>query len=275
MSTMHRFTREAMACTFALQLAGDEKAAADAAQAAWDELDRLELDLSRFVTTSDVTRINSRAGTRPAKISTSTWDVLVIADQVWEQTGGAFDVTWGSSRKLSEGERPVILDAHEYTAYIENGRRVDLGAIGKGYALDVMAEMLRRWGIEEGLLSSGDSTVLVIGEAEVALRDPNQHGAPLGKVRLKNYALSGSGMLIHGPHIIDPHTGRPATGRVATWAAAPSGAVSDALSTAFMVMPPAAVEAFCEKFSDVAGIVVDSHGMKRWGSAEGAEFMAG
>jgi FAD:protein FMN transferase len=275
MAELHRFTREAMACTFALQVAGEEHAAAEAAGAAWEEVDRLEMDLSRFVTTSDVSRINIGAGKKAMRISTDTWDVLVLADLVWEQTGGAFDVTWGSSRKLAPGERPVILDHDELTAYVEAGRRVDLGAIGKGYALDIMAERLRRWGVEKAVLSSGDSTVLAVGEFEVALRDPNQGRVPLGKVRLKDYALSGSGMLIHGAHIIDPRTGAPATGRVATWAAAPSGAVSDALSTAFMVMPPAAVEAFCGKFADVAGMVIDGGGVKKWGKAAGAEFVEG
>jgi thiamine biosynthesis lipoprotein len=273
MGKMNAFSRDAMACTYEVLIEGPEDVAAYAMDKAWEELDRLEQELSRFVPTSDVTRINMGAGTRAVRIGQAAWDVLLIAGEVWKSTGGAFDVTWGSTGKLEPGKPPVILDPEHMTAYVEAGRRVDLGAIGKGYALDAIAKILREWDVEKAVLSSGQSTMLVLGETVAELRDPNQGHKPVGKLRVRDYAVSGSGMVLHGAHILDPKTGRPATGKMATWAAAPSGAVSDALSTAFMVMPPEKVAAFCEEFEDVAGLIMTSEGKAmRFGGVEEVAF---
>ena len=141
---------------------------------------------------------------------------------------------------------------------------VDLGGIGKGYALDKVAEILAEYDIQDALVHSA-STVLAIGSEPEAT---NQLGWSLGiggdwgkqagreKIILTDKALSGSGTEVKGQHIKDPHTGQPAQGHLAAWATAPSAAVADGLSTAFMVMPTAAVTALCAKHEDIGAFVV-------------------
>jgi thiamine biosynthesis lipoprotein len=79
-------------------------------------------------------------------------------------------------------------------------------------------------------------------------------------VLLRDFALSGSGTEVKGAHILDPRTGRPASGHIAAWAAHRSAAFADALSTAFMVMATAEVEAFCRRHPDVWALVVAAGG---------------
>jgi len=137
---------------------------------------------------------------------------------------------------------------------ISQGFEIDLGGIGKGFSIDKAAEVLDDWSIRNALINGGTSTVLALGTA------PNQNdgwvlgiGGPWGKkcgmdhVVLKDLALSGSGKEVKGEHIIDPQTGRPTKTHIAAWAICPSAAVSDALSTAFMIMHKNQIEAFCRR----------------------------
>jgi thiamine biosynthesis lipoprotein len=100
-------------------------------------------------------------------------------------------------------------------------------------------------------VQGGESTVRGIGRApdggpwRAALRDPEDEARALASVEIGARALSGSGVTLHGEHIIDPRTGRPARCRTAAWAMADCAARADALSTAFMVMDDAQVAAFC------------------------------
>jgi thiamine biosynthesis lipoprotein len=171
------------------------------------------------------------------------------------------------------GQRPPLgmdlleIDFDEFTVGRRAaGPRLDLGAVGKGYALDCMARTLHDWDIEAALLHSGQSTVLALGSPdgeqpwEVALRGPEAGGeamdAGLGAVYLYDRALSGSSTSERGQHIIDPRTGNAASGKIATWAIADAAARSDALSTAFMVMAPDEVERYCEAHPGVVGLLL-------------------
>jgi thiamine biosynthesis lipoprotein len=260
---LRRFAHDAMACTFELWLAEPDACyAAQAAQAAFAEVDRLEAELSRFIPTSDVARINAAGPEQFVRVSIETLECLQLAARLYDETAGAFDVTFGSAPSRPHVPFPIVVDARGYTVRLRrDGVRVDLGGFGKGYAVDQIAATLRDWSIATALIHCGQSTVFALGgPAEeqtwtVALRDPAEHGTTLGRVSICDAALSGSGRKLHGDHIIDPRSAQPVSDKVGAWALASSAVLADALSTAFMVMSSEEVAAYCEKHPDVSGLL--------------------
>ncbi len=282
---IHRFAHEAMATTFEIFIAGKEEAyAGQAARAAFEEVDRLERLFSRFDPSSEISRIGRLEPGGSMLVGIETAEVLGLAAFVQSETSGAFDVNYlgrgrtaGRRRESRPGPLPALLgvgtDGHgfEVTRLRAEGGvsaaaiELDLGAVGKGYALDAALSMLRIWDVGNVLLHAGTSTALAAGPGPA--RDGQGRGWPVGagstagitsgpgRVILRNRALSGSGTEVKGAHIIDPRTGRPAGGHAAAWASHPSAAASDALSTAFMVMSTAEVAAFCGRHPVVWALV--------------------
>jgi len=179
---MKRFSHEAMATTFEVIVVGDdEKYARQTAAAAFEEVNRLEAELSRFIANSDVARINNLPANRPLILGLDTFECLKISCRIYAETDGAFDVTIGpllscwrnaggdlrepSERELDNarqrtGTNLIRLNEDEHTIeLLTAGVQVDLGGIGKGYAVDKMAELLREWSIDTALISGGYSSV--------------------------------------------------------------------------------------------------------------------
>jgi thiamine biosynthesis lipoprotein len=155
---------------------------------------------------------------------------------------------------MPPGAPSFLLDPASHAIFSRATRLdLDLGAVGKGYALDRLAGVLAEWEIESALLNSGDSTVLALDPP------PSADGWPVGlgeggarrELSLARAALSGSGLAVKGSHLFDPRTGLPASRSLRAWASAPNAALADALSTAFFVMTDDEVAAFC---SDNSGI---------------------
>lgn len=310
---MKRFSHEAMATTFEILIVhDDERYARQAAAAAFAEVDRLEQELSRFVENSDIARINSLPAGEPLLLGLDTFECLKISSRIYKETDGAFDITIGSFLKCwrkddgtprtpseEELERArqltgtdlLQLDEDEHTVTLsESPVHVDLGGVGKGFAVDKVAELLREWSIETALISGGYSSVLAL-EAPVArasrpcydeaqsdrgqggppqenkgkmpspwgwpltLTHPEDHSRILARPYLQGEALSGSGVQ-KGGHIIDPRTGRPTSGKIAAWSGAPDATTADALSTAFMIMSPEEIEQYCTDHPGTRAMVI-------------------
>ena len=289
---LHRFSHQAMGTFFEATISGEDAPyAGQAAQAVFKEIDRLERLFSRFDPSSEISRVSRLRPGESLMIGSETFDCLSLAEKVRQETNGAFDVNVRAAVKYGPADSllpagisadiPHVSPNYLSLARTERGYEVrrgeqteggwrsldlDLGAIGKGFALDQALAVLSDWSIQHALIHGGTSTAAAIGNA------PGQAGWPVGvgsgwpcpdaprEIFLSGRALSGSGTEVKGQHVIDPKTGRPAQGHVAAWALHPSAAEADALSTAFMVMDTSEVENYCRRHPEVWALVVRDYG---------------
>ncbi len=242
------FTHEAMATHWEVVIAGQERDyARHAATAAFQQLDRLEQVLSRYIESSDIGRANRLARGATMMLNEDTLECLLIAADLAIATGRAFDPAYASERpaELDPELPPYTLDPPTHTlTSLADRLHLDLGAVGKGFALDRMAETLRDWGVTSASLNAGGSSLLVL-DGEPGWPAGLGEGAGHRIVTLRGASLSGSGIAVKGEHLIDPRTGAPAARQTRVWAYAASAAQADALATAFFVMNEASIAAFC------------------------------
>jgi thiamine biosynthesis lipoprotein len=289
---MQRFSHEAMATTFEVIIPHeDARYAQQAAWAAFNELDRLEQELSRFIENSDISRINNLAPKGSLPVGLDVFECLKLAARIYAETNGTFDITIGAlldcwldeDKKIRTHSKEQLdlarqctgihllkLDEARHTVQMLSGPvQIDLGGIGKGYAVDRMAELLHDWSIDTALIHGGYSSALALNAPPgtkgwlLTLSNPENREQTLAGLRLQGRALSGSG-LQKGWHIIDPRTAQPVVGKSAAWACAPDAATADALSTAFMVMSQDEIKQYCLRHPDVlAMIIVHEKGKKK------------
>jgi FAD:protein FMN transferase len=300
--------RRAMACDFEVQLAdGRQEGALAAVLEAFDLVESLETQMTVYRATSEVLEINRAAADGPVAVEPRLFAMFELAERLNRETDGAFDITsgplseaWGFSRRegrvpseaeIAEalgrvGMQDVVLDAAQGTiAFRRRGLSLHLNSIGKGYALDRMAEVLAGQGVENFLLHGGRSSVLARGGSSgntapgnadpnwvIGLPHPLRPGERVIEIPLADRALgtSGSGTQFfeHGGrrygHLLDPRTGWPAEGVYTATAIAPTAAEADALSTAFYVMGPEQTGLYCATRPEIGAVLVcpapDSNG---------------
>jgi len=287
--------RAAMACRFEVTLPTSDQGGVLVARDALDEIDRLEQQLTVFRESSEVSNINRNAAFAAVKVEASLFALLFRCLELYRETEGAFDITsgpltrvWGFLRR--EGRLPnpneiaavracvgsdkMFLNHEERTIrFRRTGVEINLGSIGKGYALDRVAAMLRQRGVRTALLNAGSSSIRAIGSGGtgqrgwvVGLRHPRQKDKRMALLRIRDCALSTSGseeqfFEVSGKrygHIIDPRSGQPAEGVTSVTVVTQSTAVSDAWATAFYVGGRAFAERYCEAHPDVLVIMLES-----------------
>jgi len=267
----------AMATRFELVLYGEREPALRAAgEEALRLIEDLEARLSLFRVDSEIAHVNARAAREPVRVTPEVFSLLQHAQKLHAESGGTFDITvaplvrcWGfmggsgrmpPPREVEEarakvGMGLVELNPDEFTVrFGREGVLLDLGAIGKGYAVERAAEVLREAGVTSALLHGGTSTVQAIGQPpeeecwKVAVERPSPlPDAPpalLASVPLKDDAMSvsavwGNHFRAEGRtfgHIIDPRTGEPTLGTVLAAVILPSATETDALSTALLTV---------------------------------------
>jgi thiamine biosynthesis lipoprotein len=248
MVEIHTFRHHAMATYFEVRVAHEEREyASQAAQAAFDLVDGLESRLSRFRTNSEVARMASLGPGEMMRLSEPVYACLEIADRMEKASESAFSATPVALRV--QVARWTLLPRESAIRCDGGVLQMDLGAIGKGFALDRVAELLRIWDCGAFLTVAGGSSI-VAGEPP-----PGAAGWTCGvgegearrELGLTRAALSGSGLAVKGNHIVDPRTGQAALRQERAWAVADSGAESDALSTACVVLRDAEIEEMLAK----------------------------
>jgi thiamine biosynthesis lipoprotein len=242
--------------------------------------------LSRYIENSDVSHINDSPVGEEIIVDDDTIKCLQIAQNAYELTDGAFNVAIGNliaARKqgdngqaqqfLSSVPNPemVELNTEAYTVRVlQKGINIDLGGIGKGYAVDAIANILAEWGIKKAIIHAGASSVRALkapaGKAgwPVIIRNPIDESV-IARLELADEVLSCSG-LQQGDHIVNPFTGQPVTGRRACWIRTKqSAALTDALTTAGMIMPVSSMKSLHEKLPDLSVmLLMDSETDQSW-----------
>ena len=282
-----------MATVFEIYITDDDETyARQGAQAAFAEVDRLELEMSRFISNSDISRLNDAVSGETVDLGMDVFECLSRARDMYDKTNGAFDISVGAlyscwlndDRTLRQPSDEELARACELTGLdhlklneedfsaevLTEGVQFDLGGIGKGYAAEKMAEILREWSLGQALVLAGASSVLSVSVPEgmtgwpIKLRHPGNREDVLARFELTEGAISGSGNQ-KGQHIIDVRSveGVPVEGRLAAWAMAPDAVAADALSTAFMMLSAGDIDDYCLANPGTAAIIVPHVGSEK------------
>jgi thiamine biosynthesis lipoprotein len=302
--------RHAMATRFELVLHGEDEAGLRAAgEEALDEIARLEDELSYFRPTSQIFRLNQEAAQRPVRVTPWLFRLLQQARQLTQETGGTFDITvaplmrcWGFYTREGRVPEPAALaeawacvgmslvelnEADSTVRFTRAGVELDLGSIGKGYAVERAGQLLREAGVTSALLHGGTSTVLALGTPpdadgwKIALEHPaNLQAAqtdtgvlllPLATVKLRDESLSVSAVWgksftaaekSYG-HVIDPRTGQPTRGALLAAVVLSSATESDALSTMLLTLGPDGMEQVLRLRMGMRALVAASKGSEQ------------
>jgi thiamine biosynthesis lipoprotein len=286
--------RAAMACRFEILLPDSSLAAA--AGEALALVDDLEQQLSVFKPDSELSAINRSACERPVEVEHGLFALLETCARLWAETSGSFDAAqgalsalWRCCRKEGRAPRPeeieaavsqggmqhVILDPPRKTvAFTRPGVALNLGAIGKGYAVDRICHHLRAGGVRNALAHAGHSSIFAMGGPApgqpwlVSVENPQSPDEPIAKIALRDQAMATSAAThqayeVDGHrygHIIDPRIGRPAGWRadkvLSATAIASTATEADALSTAFHIMGLEQAAAYCERNPGVGALIV-------------------
>jgi thiamine biosynthesis lipoprotein len=295
-------SREAMACLFEIVFdAATYRDGTDTAVESLELIARLEDQLTIYRDTSEVANINRRAFEEPVVVERDLFELFKRSVELSRATGGAFDITagklsktWGFFRRQGQMPSPADVTAavstvgSQHLLFDDAGRSIrftqpdlelNLGAIGKGYTLDRVAEALTAGGLNNFLIHGGNSSVLARGGREnsefrtqnsefpawsVGLRHPLKPEVRLAEFFLHNQALgtSGSGtQFFHHQgkrygHILDPRNGWPAEQVLSATVIASTAEQADALSTAFYVGGLELAERFCQLTPTIAALMI-------------------
>ncbi len=271
---------------------GDQTAAQAAFTDVFAEFDRLEQMMSVWRGGSEVLRLNSAAGDHPVHVDPEMIEVLTEARGISEWTGGKFDVTFGALSGLWKFDhdqdnvvpdmadvqrrlplvdyRALEIDPRQGTAFLKRkGMSVHLGGIGKGYAIDRGAAILRRRGFRDFMIQAGGD-LYVAGLQDhkpwrLAIQDPRgPKDHPFAELDLSDGTFSTSGdyerfFIKNGRryhHIIDPASGEPARGCRSVTIVADRAVIADGLSTGVFLLGPEKGMALIEQLPNVEGVIV-------------------
>ncbi len=279
--------------------AGGGEQVRQAVEKAFAEFERIDGMLSTYREQSEISRLNR---TGELAMGAEAFDLVRQALQISALSGGAFDITvgplvdlWGfdeggavpREQDLGNalrlvGYEKVTLDPVSRTVRLAlPGMKIDLGAIGKGHAVDRAAEILKEAGIENAIIDAGGD-IRLLGHRpgkdfwRIGIRHPRDPGRLLVSLDLADRAVVTSGdyerFFIEGNtryhHLLDPATGLPAGGCQSVTVIADGTTEADAYATAAFVMGAEAGIDFLRSLPGVEGIIVDGGGRTWWTDEE-------
>ncbi len=298
-----RFSRRAMATTFEVIVPFDAPSASESAQAALDEIDRLEAQLTVYRDTSEVSRLNATAAHHPVRVEPNLFELLTLSQRLHGETDGAFDITvgalikaWGFFRRAGRvptpeeraavreriGMKHVVMDNQRQTVFYQRqGIEINLGSIGKGYALDCAARIAN---MQNCLMHGGHSSILALGQPPfsslpsggegpgvrgphgwtIGLTDPERPRCRRALLHLRNRAMATSAITYQHfehdgkklGHLLDPRTAWPAEGILSATVTAPTAAEADALATAFFILGVDKARAYCDAHPEIGAVLI-------------------
>ncbi len=302
--------RHAMATRFEIVLHGEDETALRAVgEEALDEIERLDAQLSFYNPHSQISRLNARAAREAVQIEPRLFSLLKRAGELHAEFGGAFDITiaplmkvWGlaggtgrvptdeelEAALAKVGMRHVLLDETCRTVrFARPGVLLDLGAIGKGYALEEAAELLRDAEIESAFIHGGTSTAYAVGAppdaeawkvaiehprfSERAMLDPasvteeERAQSTLTTLALRDEGISVSAIWGKGfqsqdrtyGHVLDPRAGRPTEGAALAAVTSPSATDTDAMATGLLTLGSAGMAAVERQGAGIRALVAE------------------
>lgn len=291
---LQSISKAAMACEFEVLLNERQyPLGVEVAFECMELIEHLEDLLSVYRASSQFSKINQFGGERSVLVDSKTLELIMLAQAAFTWTDGCFDMTagslsetWGFSRRQGAMPTPQQIDAAlevvgtEYVQvdevqstvrFTRPGVKLNPGGIGKGYALDRAAKILLRKGIDDFMIHGGLSSIVARGKRQganpdwtVALKHPWRTEELIETIPLRNQAIgtSGSGkQFFHFggkrySHIIDPRSGWPAQQMMSVTVICPSCAIADAIATGLFVMGVEKSIQFCERFSDIAAVLI-------------------
>ena len=256
------------------------------------EFDRIEVLMSTYIDSSEISRVNNKAAEEPQQISAELFGLLQQSLELSAATKGAFDITYDSVGYLynfREKKRPdpmeiaerlssvnyqnlILNESDQTVSFTQSGVRINLGGIAKGYSVEKIIKILANAGVKHALATAGGDT-RILGDRRdkpwiVGIRDPDNSEAIFTRLALNNEAVSTSGdyerfFIEDGKryhHILSPADGRPVEGVRSVTIIGPNATMTDGLSTSVFVMGP---QAGIELIDDLVGyeaIIIVSDG---------------
>ncbi len=287
-----RLETEAMACRWSVILDPGAPERVMVASEALDQVHRVESMLTVYRSESELSRLNAKAALAPQAVTPELFDLLIQCREFHERTAGAFDPAthgllqlWSRARRNADiptqeeidqalacsGMSRVVMDDRRQTvSYACSGLGLNMGAIGKGYAIDVATQVMQDAGMDGFVIHGGHSSLFACGEHDqqggwpIGLKNPLFTDRAWGTILLKDQALATSGSNIqyfrhegqrYG-HILDPRTGWPAAELLSVSVMAPTAAEADALSTAFYVMGLEKTLEYCDTHHTIGVLLI-------------------
>ena len=286
-------TKYVMGTVYEIAAYDESPARASAAiDKAFAEIVYLDGVLSNYKPESDLSRLNREGHFHAVKVPADLYRVIEESLRYSRISGGEFDISVGplvdlwkaalrgehtptaqeqAKARACVGYEKIKLKPPDEVEFESPCLRIDVGSIGKGYAVDRAVEILRANGIQNALVDAGQSSIYAMGAPpgqkawEVHLRDPSGRVDPA--VMLSENSVSTSeqtpGSLLGNQtagHIIDPENGKPLETKYALSVVVKTGTASDALSTTLLLVGPEKGKAIVKQLPEAAAIWVSADG---------------